>query len=416
MRSVQLQTLLEETFTVSLPDELLFDPDVTLVTIATSLRNGGIANPRPVMYKAWEVVDDLRANLTKSRSTVVPRGVLPGNILKKHEIKANIDTANFPDACALQEATFSPHEKIMFALLAISFVGVFFWLPIILFVFFAYLPIKVSTALSVVLISLGLGYPKTRSWPPQFRTHYLTYLSLKFFSYRVIREDPSEVKQASIYSFHPHGVFPIPTALQAVVNEFIVGESFHTLSASAVFYIPFYASFLKALAYKDISRETFLSTLTAGRSVALNPGGIAEMFLLPSSNEGEKLMMNNRKGFIKIALETGSPIIPVFTYGHSQTFSAYTNSLLEYLSRKYRLSLILFWGMYGVPIPYRVPLCSVLGRAINCPKVENPSPELIHEYYELYCCELQRLYKKYSNTYNWQDRKLSIIKQATNVE
>jgi acyl carrier protein len=40
MRGVQLQAILEKSFTIQLPDELLFEPDATLRTIGNALVSG----------------------------------------------------------------------------------------------------------------------------------------------------------------------------------------------------------------------------------------------------------------------------------------------------------------------------------------------------------------------------------------
>ena len=53
----------------------------------------------------------------------------------------------------------------------------------------------------------------------------------------------------------PHGVaFALAPSLQAaVLNEFALGESLHTLAASVTFYIPFYNILLK------VSFQIFIS-------------------------------------------------------------------------------------------------------------------------------------------------------------
>lgn len=129
------------------------------------------------------------------------------------------------------------------------------------------------------------------------------------------------------------------------------------------------------------------------------------MFVASDKNN-ESLIVKDRKGFIKIALETGTQVIPIYTFGNSQTFESFQNKHLEKVSRYLRMSLIGFWGRYGLPIPFRTPLVTVLGRPIQCPKVINPTPELINEYHELYLKELRRIYDKFKNVYGWQNKPL----------
>jgi hypothetical protein len=49
-------------------------------------------------------------------------------------------------------------------------------------------------------------------------------------------------------------------------------------------------------------------------------------------------------------------------------------------------------------------------RPILCPQVSDPSPELISEYHDLYLKETRRLFMKYRNTMNWNDKPLTIQK------
>lgn len=56
-----------------------------------------------------------------------------------------------------------------------------------------------------------------------------------------------DISLPSIYAFNPHGIFAIPPILHTLLNEFLIGENYHYLAASAVFYVPFYNILLKLL-------------------------------------------------------------------------------------------------------------------------------------------------------------------------
>lgn len=68
------------------------------------------------------------------------------------------------------------------------------------------------------------------------------------------------------------------------------------------------------------------------------PGGIAEMYLgypragcLPSE---EYALLSSRKGFIRMAMKHGMPIVPVYCFGNTHAMhKAKTPWLLEALSR-----------------------------------------------------------------------------------
>jgi hypothetical protein len=47
----------------------------------------------------------------------------------------------------------------------------------------------------------------------------------------------------------------------------------------------------------------------------------------------------------------GSDVIPMYFFGNTSVLSVLKNSVLETLSRTYQVSITIFWGQYGLPIP-----------------------------------------------------------------
>lgn len=52
-----------------------------------------------------------------------------------------------------------------------------------------------------------------------------------------------------------------------------------------------------------------------------------------------------------------------------------------------------------IHVHFRTPLLVVIGRQIPCPKIQDPSAELVHEFQVTYLKELKRLRSTYENTY-----------------
>lgn len=63
---------------------------------------------------------------------------------------------------------------------------------------------------------------------------------------------------------------------------------------------------------------SLVPALTLQGSVSLVPGGIAEMFLWEENREVIKIL--DRKGFVRIAVEQGVPLVPVYHFGNSKLF------------------------------------------------------------------------------------------------
>jgi 2-acylglycerol O-acyltransferase 2 len=101
---------------------------------------------------------------------------------------------------------------------------------------------------------------------------------------------------------------------------------------------------------QDISRA-----LAQGKSLSLIPGGIAEMFQI--KRKQEIVLLKERKGFVRLALQHGAPLVPVYVFGNSRLLRLFKlPELFERLSRWFQISLTPFFGRFGLPIPFRLPL------------------------------------------------------------
>eukprot|EP01084_Bolivina_argentea_P260327 439592_1 len=63
----------------------------------------------------------------------------------------------------------------------------------------------------------------------------------------------------------------------------------------------------------------------------------------------------------------GVPIVPVYCFGATQTFKVvpFFKRQLEYISRILKMSILLFFGRLGLPIPYKVHLQYAFGSPID---------------------------------------------------
>lgn len=83
--------------------------------------------------------------------------------------------------------------------------------------------------------------------------------------------------------------------------------------------------------------------------VVLYVGGMAELFL--SCENNEKLYLLKRKGFIKLALQEGVDVVPIYLFGNTTVLSVLKKGALAMISRKLQVSLTYIWGKWGLPIP-----------------------------------------------------------------
>jgi hypothetical protein len=95
---------------------------------------------------------------------------------------------------------------------------------------------------------------------------------------------------------------------------------------------------------------------------SLTKGGIAEILQDPDP-EHEYAIIG--RGIFRMAVKHQVPIIPVYCFGSSVLLKRLKLPLfVEKLSLMLRVSLVMFFGKWGLPIPFRQRLLYVMGRPI----------------------------------------------------
>uniref|UniRef100_A0AC34FV70 Acyltransferase n=1 Tax=Panagrolaimus sp. ES5 TaxID=591445 RepID=A0AC34FV70_9BILA len=218
------------------------------------------------------------------------------------------------------------------------------------------------------------------------------------------------------------------------------------------------------------SIEHVLTQAEKGRAVCVILGGAEEA--LDSHPDNFDLKLSSRKGFVKLALKTGSDLVPVYNFGETSTFRQMKNSrgtkLREFQSKfkeiagfspplfmgplktgsdlvpvynfgetstfrqmknsrgtklrefqsKFKeiagFSPPLFMGRgifnysFGL-LPYRTPINTVVGKPIPVKRNQNPSQEDIDRLHAEYCAQLTILFDENKTKYGIpSDAKLNI--------
>lgn len=71
-------------------------------------------------------------------------------------------------------------------------------------------------------------------------------------------------------------------------------------------------------------------------------------------------------------------------------------------------ALILFWGRFFLPIPYRVPILGTMAKPIRVPKKENPTQEEIDQVHQELLDAMIKMFDQYKGAYGWENKKLVI--------
>jgi len=302
-------------------------------------------------------------------------------------------------------------EFIVVAFLAFTIPGCVISIPILLTV------VGVAVGNLKLVWSIGVAFIGILAFiPAPFREDalpsWLCYQILRYFSFKAIWHDAFENNRPAIKVAPPHGVFPYGNLLTMISYPSIFGFSFKGLAASAAVSIPIFKHCLGTIGAISASNKSATSALEKNLTIGISTGGVAEVFETNASEDEEVILLKARTGLIKLAIRTGAELIPCYLFGNTKLFSLWTggplHSVFKALSRKIGFALIIFWGRFLLPIPYRKPIFGVMGAPISVKKNENPTPEEISALHARLCTEMVSLFDKYKGAYGWNHKRLVI--------
>ncbi|KZT00590.1 DAGAT-domain-containing protein [Laetiporus sulphureus 93-53] len=248
-----------------------------------------------------------------------------------------------------------------------------------------------------------------------------------------------------VFGYHPHGIigmgalctFGTESASAVPPSHVFRGHSSpagtgfsqcypgiipHLLTLSSNFRVPFYRDFLLAMGIRSVSKQSCSNILKGGpgQSITIVVGGAAESL---SARPGTAdLTLRKRLGFIKVAIQHGADLVPVFSFGENDIYHQMPNekgTTVYALQKKFQnvfgFTLPLFHGRgllnYNLGLmPYRRRIVVVIGNPVHVEKCEKPTLEEITHVQGLYIEELMSIWNTYKDEFaRTRKRELSII-------
>jgi hypothetical protein len=173
---------------------------------------------------------------------------------------------------------------------------------------------------------------------------------------------------------------------------------------------------------RDAGRVSVDRALSSGARIGLAPGGIAEMFEgypKPGTHPDEEYAIARHKGFLKLAVKHGLPVIPVYCFGASKMLKRLQlPDFFERISKILRISVVVLFGRGGLPIPFRQRLLYTVGEPIYPRYIQEggqlPTDSLeiqqqVNEMHTKFCDSLTNLFERHKESYGWGHKTLKLV-------
>ncbi|TDH70759.1 uncharacterized protein CCR75_000501 [Bremia lactucae] len=235
----------------------------------------------------------------------------------------------------------------------------------------------------------------------------------RYFSGTIIRMAPLDPKKRYVLCFHPHGIMPISIMwLQFTAQWRQLFPNFyaHILTASILHQIPLARDLLHFYGSREVSRTVFANTLRQNESVLVVPGGQAEM-LHQQSAKNEVRVYTHHKGFIRLAIEHGVPLVPVLSFKEGELMDNVQAPILQrWFIEKLAFPFPHFpYGRGLLPIPRKIDIPIVVGEPLIVPHIKKPTQDDIDKVHSKYFAVLQEMFDKYKDEVGCSNFKLVYI-------
>jgi len=216
------------------------------------------------------------------------------------------------------------------------------------------------------------------------------------FQIRVKHELPT----TALYVWQPHGLLSITSVLYN--SGILTNPTFkqtHGALLSFCHYIPVMGDIVRYMNSIPSDASSIRKALNAHESVSVMVGGVRDML----DSQPHIITIPKRNGVFRIALQTGTPVVPVLTYGENERFPPakqwLTDAINEWLYKHFHFAFpfpswtaLQNWS----ELSYKSikPIHSYTGTPIHVEKNENPTDADIDKVRTAYIRAVQELFKE----------------------
>lgn len=259
-----------------------------------------------------------------------------------------------------------------------------------------------------------------------FRKSKIWSLFASYYPARLHRTVELEPTRKYIFGYHPHGIIShgafAAFGTEALgFSELYPGITNSLLTLDSNFRLPFYRDYALALGLASVSRESIENILSKGgldgsgmgRAVTIVVGGARES--LDAQPHTLRLVLNSRKGFVKLAIRTGADLVPILAFGENELYDQvdsedhawiYKYQILFKKIMGFTVPLFHARGVFNYDVglmPYRRPINIVVGKPVKVVQQGGKDGKVdeayLDEIHGRYVEELKRLWESYKDTF-----------------
>ncbi|KAL4880324.1 diacylglycerol acyltransferase-domain-containing protein [Aspergillus karnatakaensis] len=219
-------------------------------------------------------------------------------------------------------------------LLAVTFISnTWFLLPILGYSLLLFPYTRILAVLYIIHIKFLSNAHKTthKSRSKWFRSSLLWRLHASYFPINLYRTTPLSPRKKYVFGGHPHGIacHGLVGAFSADASgfeELFPGITNTMLVKDAMFTTPLLREYLFLRGQSGVSKDSCIQHLTRGgydlrgmgKAITISVGGSREYRIAKPGTMG--IVIKIRKGFIRLAVETGADLVPVLVFGENDLF------------------------------------------------------------------------------------------------
>ncbi|KAJ8675213.1 hypothetical protein QAD02_010999 [Eretmocerus hayati] len=263
--------------------------------------------------------------------------------------------------------------------------------------------------------------------------YYCGYFPIKLV--KTVDLDPS---RNYLFCAFPHGLLASGVTGAFATNgadcaKIFPGLDFRVLTLDQHFLTPFLREYILShgacscdeqsinylLSTKPTEKDGPTKDPVQGRAVVIIVGGAAEAFKCKPRTY--KILLKRRKGFIRLALKNGSPLVPVFSFGETDLYDQVDNpegsklrAVQEFIKKHTGIAPVVpigrgfFQYTFGL-IPQRSPIHVVVGSPMEVPRIPNPTKEQIEKYHAKFTEKLTELFEEHKSKYLEDHEKITLM-------